>query len=429
MDKQNLQNLPKQLFALLAFLLPISIFAQSAPDAIYLANGDSLRGTIIERGNKVEGARISFRPADQKTAAKTYMPSEIAGYRVGQRRYESHRVKYYIARNLEDLERGMRPPQREIQAFLEVLFDGEHDLYMFTDSAAWLHYYVRSGDRSPVELPMFEYYAYRETVRGREKIIERDAVYQVMLEELFRDCPEVARAGYEVLFEGKAMTQVFIDYHHCKHPGMAFYVQARRKLKVLPGIVIGQFTNFFSARNPFHQFRSRSPVGPAYGILFGADVEFALPRAKGLWRLNTGLHFAKLVTSDSTRIEYGGGDFDDNSMMTDGFMIRLDLGARRDFSSSSIHPFFGFGVVMMIASEPPTRIERRHVGMSTSTRITELSMGTFQLPLYVSLGLRIRNFMLEARFESNYFPGQLVGDIDLSHRLHINLAYHFGNVD
>ena len=187
------------------------------PGYVVLASGDTLRGEVQDRIDMEHARGVHFRQ-EPTAEVRRYTPAQLRGYEYGSgRRYVSRTV----------VPRGgppglsRRPPTSSdaetdplpTPYFLQVLVDGELDLYVLHLQAGDERYWIGGPEGTPAPLYVEERVQVTET-DGRTRVVT-DRQYVRALARAFAACPEQQRRADRVGYKRSSLIRAVVRYNEC----------------------------------------------------------------------------------------------------------------------------------------------------------------------------------------------------------------------
>jgi hypothetical protein len=239
----------------LALFLAAAVQAQTdyRPGIVITLNNDTLHGFIDYRGDARNSRVCNFRE-NTGSEAKSYLPTEIKGYRYNE-------SKYYVSKKI--VYNG-----QESTLFLEFLVNGKADLFYFKEDDNSNHFFIEKANGQIFELTNVE-----ETIKqgGRTFSHERKE-YIGLLKYAFADCPQLFSSINQTTLEAKPLIKLTKRYHDyvCDSARCIIYEKQMTgfKFKFAPFISMNaSFLNFSNVRYAYQDLSYQTSVYPGIGLL------------------------------------------------------------------------------------------------------------------------------------------------------------------
>lgn len=191
-------------FLLLLLGLPLAVSAQSdfRPGYVLPLTGDTLRGDVDLRDNRISAQRCRFR-STAEAAITTYTPAELRGYGLK----AEHRQ--YRAFSVFPLSPAAKAPQLY---FLEILADGPASLYFLRDAQQNEAFYVVSPNTAFTQLQRTT----TRVVRNGQIFSEKNYLYRTTLATALAGCPQAESQLPNLLFQESSLRKVVAQYNSCQ---------------------------------------------------------------------------------------------------------------------------------------------------------------------------------------------------------------------
>ena len=255
----------KSKLGLLAITLCLStlLYAQGnyVPGYVITNQQDTVAGWINLRTDKNNQKQCEFKP-DLKSATKTYLPGDIAGYRF------TDAGKYYVSREIE-----LNGTHQKV--FLEFLVKGLMNLYYYTDDVDYYFFEREDGTMEVIS---------QKPEKIEDGIVYEDTRYMGQIRHLFQDYPPIAQEAGKLKFDQKSMIKVVKDYHNeaCTSGESCIVFQnehpddkgIKTKISIYTGL---QLSNYTFSNDVVYQATMTQTVSNVSPVL-GAQINLMSPR-------------------------------------------------------------------------------------------------------------------------------------------------------
>jgi len=284
------------LFSILnAFFAFISILVSAqenyTPGYVITLNKDTLKGKINNREWNINPSAIQFQDTTGKTTL--FKPDEIAGFFVAPRdKFISCHVSLDLT-SFQTQDLIDHKPQKAVKdtaVFLMVLVKGKASLYYLKDRNNREHYYVSTGNVSPMELIIRKTYIVPEVGNTNEKShVATVELFKGQLIVLFSDCKEMMNSINISNYSKISLTKLVIKYNVCQKSPVE-YVRKGERLKIKFGLLAAPcITKINFGRRGVIDYGvddvSGMKLKDCYSFLAGASFHLIFPRQLAQWSL------------------------------------------------------------------------------------------------------------------------------------------------
>lgn len=273
--------------------------------AITFPNGSTEQGQIQVSDVRDLGREIRFQ-SSASGAPVRYGPDELISFTVGEQRFLSATVD--VLDKDFDLKRTqtnktLRPKIFIRSVFLEVLVDGELNLYSYFDENYRETFYIRKGEAPIQALWILEFQTATinnqdiskqvktAEIREMEVVEMKENFYLLQLGKEIKDCGQSLEKLKEVKLTRRSLIKFIADYHACKEgvPEELFLTENRKVYQSRFGLQVG-----VGMWQPYFSYHSEYPY---------LSAQTYEPQQ----RLQTGLSFQKSVLPFRKRLYVMGG--------------------------------------------------------------------------------------------------------------------------
>ncbi|MEL6676425.1 MAG: hypothetical protein AAFR61_29725 [Bacteroidota bacterium] len=410
------------LASLLMFCCSIASAQNFRSGTITTLEGEILAGEIAFSGQTP--TKISFR----KNGVVNYEAGELQAFQVGSKLYESARIQLEISPwEKGEFDDSKAPKLRETSAFVLKLIGEEKALYLYKDEEKKAHFYIKNAGGWELLI----YKEYRDPADGGETKENKQFHKQLYL--YLRECPNIQFLIPEVLYEQNSLIYLFEDFQKCleKEADEDQTGRATSVMRVEVGLLAGGMMAILDLASD-----NRDYYGPANAELStsirpfgGAFVDLAFP----LGRQRIAFHN-----------EVGLGNY------------RVSGEARRDFTNDIQWLYENYVSVTYLKTAHTAKYifegKRKagfyvHTGLSLGFLVADSTYTNFirlinepqlveegpmiaepqklELGFVGGLGLRIKQWDLEARYEYSSGPTLNSALQSTVHRAYVLLGYRF----
>ena len=265
----------KQLLFILITILSINCYSQiNFEKGYYIDNSNQkIDGLIKNIDWENNPTQFTFKASEhgEKKLVNLEAAKEFGVYNTS--RYVRANVNMdRSGRHLKELSNVKEPEFNMEELFLEVMVEGEANLYSFQDGN--LKRYFFNKDNAPIEQLIFK--KYKTT---NNKIGVNNAFRQQLWNNL--KCNEIpAKSITRIDYTGKELRQFFVRYNKCSDSEFTTFEQKKDlfNLNIRPGITATSL-----AINNRVSNISDVDFGSALGLRFGAEIELIMPFNKNKW--------------------------------------------------------------------------------------------------------------------------------------------------
>ncbi|MDR0231116.1 MAG: hypothetical protein LBI82_03240 [Dysgonamonadaceae bacterium] len=340
----------KQLLLFAALFLSAMLYAQGNYKSGYIITNqnDTVIGWINFRTDKQNQRQCEFK-SDLGSAAKTYLPGDIAGYRF------TNEGKYYVSREIQINE----TPQK---VFLEFLVKGIMNLYYYEDE---ISYYFFENEEGKMEVISQQPERIEETgIRGDgSKVVRKDMRYVGQVRYLFRGYQPIVKKAERINFNQKSMMSIVEEYHNevCTTGESCIIFQNPRpddnglklKFSAYTGLQLSNYTfavpytvyeNHNGKRKTVvkHRYYTESNVSP----ILGAQVNFINPRWSQSWSAQLDVSLSRFIKESSY----------------DAMAYSFRLGVKYTYPKYRISPTVEAGAAFTYLNEDRDILRQKHYG-------------------------------------------------------------------
>lgn len=329
---------PTGLFILLlciVFFCKTESFAQKSYQSatIYMKDGTSQKGFVEVGKWNSNPEKIKFK------SNSTVNPTVYRGYEIDYFELKSG-AKYRGAiiqrdrTNLDvaKLEAGDVGVWETDTTFLQVLVEGEYDLFYLKDKNKKKHFYMQEEGK---EIEALEYRKYLEWKDSRNTIKENEN-YKAQIRPLLDGCSELIQVYKNLKYDTDQLSNAFQAINRCKSDKDPTYVQrVDKQKKIIYGAFVGggiQNMDFLSRNHN---------VGTSPAFIFGGSVDILSPKsnwsASGDVYLGTSISTVNVPIEGALDLEY---QYDLNYTS-----IGIDLTADYNYSIGSKNIYAGIGLL------------------------------------------------------------------------------------
>ena len=282
-------------------------------------------GYIIQNGQKEEGEiddrewpygidEFRFRTAADRPAT-TYAPTNIGGFGLDGRKYESAEVNYISnSRELDKISRDTVLNRKIARVFLRQYYGGALSLYQYVDATDKRHFYVQRED-GPLEYLEYELRLRNDSGVKKVKYLEN---YKYQFAQVIADCPSIAGEVSTSPYTLKALTKVVKSYYNCKGEQPTYTARVNQGTISFGGLVGILQTTPTGQQSESGSISTEAATGPAFGV----GARYVFPGAREKFAAKTEVLYHSF--DDAARLQNRSGGSSSSTII------------RRDFSASTV---------------------------------------------------------------------------------------------
>ena len=417
----------KKLLLLISGLLIIqSSFSQEnyLPGFLINHSGDTVKGFIDYRNWEKNPRVIHFKKLmNESASART--PLDILKFGVHDEVYLGAIVDAEISPSATEVLQYDPALQIVIDTtFLQVLIEGDKNLYYNKNSVGNKNFYIGQG--SDLELLAFKKYLVNQ---GGERAIAENKKYIGQLTVYLNDCPTISSKLSNIQYRQKSLEKLFRNYYGCTHSEISFENKIEKieiEIGALAGATLSQLK--FTSDSDANNYLTKVDYGTSVNFTAGLFFDVILPRNQGKWSINNELMFTSYKfegmyedfknendwTKTHTEIAY--------SYLKVNNMLRFKYPVSTGFMFVNVGISNGFG----LSETNNKRKEKQFYSSYTndfSSALDDTKM--WEMGLLFGVGGKIRQFSLEARYEHGNGMSAYSNMKSPTNRYYILLGYRF----
>ncbi len=390
MVKKNTYTL---LISLCAFFISDAALAQ---DSIVLANGKGISGLIKNKGWVKTPDQILFERDGEKFK---YSPLELSEFYVNGDKYISKGVKINITnQSLQGLAKGYQQEIVSKTIFLKVLVEGNSSLY--SHRLVRTHFFA-SKAKTFLELTNLKTRSGGNAVR-----------YIGQLRVLWNNCDQDLNIE-KIRFATSSLIKAFERYNSCSGNGSDYVVKKNPLRKSLFALAGYKLIDYDLSANSFYSnfMLNGSDTGR---FNFGVGFELGILNNSDRFQIYNDLLFQQYKYEGSYRDATSDDQFIDYDLAVDVAYLELANLARYNFGDDfeNLTFFLNGGLAHAFLVSDRSSEKSNSVFFGTETMRDRRPLGgqikSYTLSGIIGLGLRINQFLLEARYrfkpEAASFP-------------------------
>ncbi|MBN1187510.1 MAG: hypothetical protein JXB49_34860 [Bacteroidales bacterium] len=325
MNKQN-----QRFTCLVIFFLVLTVDTYTQRDLkkgyIITSENDTIIGFINLKSNINNSTECEFYKS-QDSKPELFTPQNIKEYRIDN-------YKYYVSKDI-------KINNQEKKVFLEFLVEGIVNLYFYGDALNDHYFIEKEGALYPLSNNLRD-------VKGENDVMyqKRSNQYMGVLNQLFKDSPEVSKKVPNTVFAYKPLIKLTEDYHNsvCKDYDCINYTKnSDLKIFLEPhfGITLSRMT-----------IKTSDDYLADQSINFGIYARFSPAKVHYLWNYIIGINYE----SHSYEGVLKNSLYDDEDyhfIQLDYSMVRIPFIAEYIFPFKKLQPsvYFGYNNIFIINPE------------------------------------------------------------------------------
>lgn len=367
------------------------------PGYVLPLTGDTLRGEVDLRDNRVSAQRCRFR-ANAEATVTTYTPAELRGYglKADHKQYRAFSVS--------------SAPTAPQLYFLEILVDGPAALYFLRDAQQNESFYVVSPNTALTQLERTT----ARVVRNGQIYSEQNNLYRTTLVAALAGCPQAQSQLPNLLFQESSLRKVVAQYNSCQgyqalSSGLPPVAASRAAFGFMGGVAQQSLT--YNG----YPYELTTAVGRNTGYIIGPFVRFNAGRlSQKVSVVLAILYEPEKFELEKANMYYGASTGVVTRSKFDLTYLRLPIIFRYTYPRGKVSPLAELGLTIAYALKTDNTTEQATSGgyfMKPQPLLASNAFRSFQLGLGGGLGLSTRmvngrSVALLARAEvSNGFSG------------------------
>ncbi|MCF2447229.1 PorT family protein [Dyadobacter sp. CY345] len=402
------------------------LFAQKnyEPGYVISAKNDTINGFIEYLNWSKNPEKIYFK-SQQDGAEKKYGFDDLNGFGVHGESYV--RAEILVNENSDktsELPSVATTKMRSDTAFLMVLAGGAKSLYYFNDPSGKSHFYIKSGEK----FEWLVYYRYRVERDNQSGIVTVDG-FKKQLADYFQDCPSVLANTKFVTYSQRTISKLFESYNKECQPTANIAIFNTEKIVSRFGVLAGvSVTNLrFKGEGGNRYLLASLPSSSQ--VAGGVFLNLILPRTKQRVSVYNELFFTSFKTSNHLEEYVSDQDFSSTDYTIGFGYLKLNNFLRYKIPSQKLNLYLNLGISNGIAITESNTFRTETTFFSDKGRVTTgkalESVRKYEQGLLAGVGVTIKKYSLEARYERGNGMSAYQGLNSLAQRFYLLLAYQF----
>lgn len=409
-------------------LINSKLHAQSnfQPGHIVTPFGEKINGEIDFGNWEKTPDKIKFKHPENPQQILVYSSQEIKGFAVGGEQYVSEKVEVFkFVSNEGKIERGSEFETTMESVFLQILVDGEKNLFHYKSPKSKDNFYFRNGEH--FQLLKYKKYAIERTIEGKTRtVIVENKFFQGQLNAYLTDCPALESDFNNVQYKKESLRKLFLSYNECIGKKVEF--QKQEKIKTEFGVLAGMTITNLNFIGKFHPNLTEVNYGLSILPTLGTSVDFILMRNRKKWKFTNELMIAGYSFSGQ-HINYKASNLELHSK-TDfaSLQVKVNNMLQYNLKYPSFDWFFNGGISngLSIVSTNSEFLETFYFDTERSeTRTAVPTRRRIETGFLIGTGIRKGNISGEIRYENGNGMSNYFSLLSLTHRLYLLVGYRF----
>jgi hypothetical protein len=383
----NNMQLQRLAFTFIMMLFFFEVFAQKdfRQGFIISEKGDTTFGYLDYKESWISYEYCQFKN-NLSSDLKVYYPNELMGYGF-------LKDKVFVSRSISKDSMNLKT------AFIEVLVRGKMSLYLYNGK-----YYIEKDSSG---LYVLEKESKEVELNGSTYVVT--SVKNGGILQLFMgDCREVRSHLKKITVEGKALSEIVLNYNNCGKDSVIEYNAGKKWTKVNLGVSIGGQRSKLNFSSNYGYFKYLTNSNYSDLILFPSIyLDISSPRLYEKLYFQVGLSYLKRSFYSDKTIQYSGLIERDENYMSFS-TIKIPLSFKYQFPVKVIRPHFLIGATGYITTNSKSwRILEREVAgqhIVYTDKGESFKIGSNYWGIHAALGAsrtfsKRLTFLVEARYE------------------------------
>jgi hypothetical protein len=386
-------------FLLLVFI-SISSFSQEnfIPGFIIRLTGDTTDGFIDYRNWRITPEKISFKETLTGNG-KDYRPSQISGFSVAGRIYESAVVEVEVSPfDKNNLTYDPAFNYRTDTAFLQARFRGPKSLYVYVLNDYKEQYYIRTD--TSFELLSYKMYLV-ETDNYSHIFMAENKKYIGQLADYLQDCRTLGYRLENTKYLKNYLDKVFLEYSKCT--GNQYdYIRKKEEKRTEFGFLAGMSITKVNFEGSNYPYLTEVNYKPSYNFMPGIFFDFVRVKNDRKWSLSNEL----LISSYNIEGEYDTYQDEKNYTKTITEIgvtyLKWHLLGRYKFPVGKMFLFANAGPSLGLGSVSVNQITQYITLYGIERKRTDYALDLTkgnEFGFVAGIGARLWHFSLETRYE------------------------------
>lgn len=399
--------------AFVSIISTLQILAQSnfQPGSVVTVQGEQLTGFIDNRDWDISPKEIVFKTSDG-AGQIVYKPEMIQSFKVGNYHYISHRVNLDVSvQATASLPNDPMPEMKEMQLFLEVLFDAEKSLLYHKNNEGRDYFFVRQGN--DIEWLYYRKYILKVTsgkfAGDQIQTVDR---YKGQLKVYLADCPNVATDIMRTSYTKTSMVKLFQKYYS-RCFGVDPEQIVKPKTELHPGIVVGATFTSLSFTGTVKKWLVESDFPPSVNFTGGLAMEMIFPVNNKRFSVYTELLQTRMKFESSVLYDQLADfrTYKDNHLEMKYLKFIVMPQYNYHFDHFTLHGHIGVSYASLRWLDGYTVTRQVKFGEESSTISSALTfIRAYDVGMYAGIGVKfLDRINLRITYERNMGPSTSVG--------------------
>lgn len=294
------------------------------PGCIITQAGDTIRGFIDFRTDKVNAKRCTFKQTENSQAV-VYSPNDISGYQIDD-------YKYYTSRDITLT--GITK-----KVFLEFMVKGIVNLYYYEEEGQAYYFFEKQGGTMEMVT--------KRPDEIKDDYVKVDNKYDGMVRYIFNDCPAIANRSGAMAFNQENMINVAKIYHAdvCKTGEECIVFENKNPdddgIRILFSVYAGmqlssyKFADYYNINGYYPYYGKEAESYSNLSPVIGGKIGFVNPRASKSFGILVDIAFSQFKgvedLSKHYRVDYSS------------YVAMFKLGVKYTYPKYKIRPSVEIG--------------------------------------------------------------------------------------
>jgi hypothetical protein len=421
----NSSEMRKPAILFMAVLLTCTSHAQVnfLPGYIIPKDEDTIHGLIDYRNWTHNPESISFKSGDLHSPT-VYTPNDIYRFSVHGEIYQSAQIELETSpRATKDLENNAVLNLSSQRVFLQVLFEGEKNLYYFRTRYGIENFYIGKVT-APV---LLQYKRYLKLEEGYRDLIAENKQYLGQLTYYLEGGEKIITRIADTSYDRRSIEMLF-NYYYNSSGIEPIYFEKPEKVQFKFGLAAGYSRAALNLLGESPNYLEVTEFEPSDNIAAAMYLEFIFPRKNGRWSLYNELQYSSYLFSGEY-VRFDQPDYYSGYVTKLGASyFKISNAVRFNQSLGKIIMFLGAGIANDF-SFAVTNSQQYIAGPDGGVLIRENpafeSYRIHQESFVFDTGIKYAHFSLEGRFQMGNGMSTLISLRSKTRMFSVLLGYSF----